>query len=184
MFSNSFQRRGAVDFGQRSPFSGRILIGVPPAYINPPKTQSNGNNVTLYGVPLPKYTAGIPQGEAKLTPIPGESPIVPMPMYDPALYGDAIIFPVVFAAAGELLVLRRPNAWRTSLLVVNSTVVGNIFYTFDRVADNVSCIPIVAGGNRLFDFSVPQGDLHVFSTGAGTVIIEYMNRDIRQESYR
>jgi hypothetical protein len=184
MLRNPFQKRGAVDFGQRSPFAGRVMIGVPPANMNPPKTQSDGNSVTLFGVPLPKYMAGKPQGEAQLTPVPGQSPIVPMPMYDPALYGDAIVFPVVFAAAGELLILPRPNAWRTSLLIVNSTVVGNIFYAFDRVADNVSCVPIVAGGNRLFDFSVPQGDLHVFSTGAGTVIIEYMNRDIRQESYR
>jgi hypothetical protein len=184
MLRNPFKKRGAVDFGQRSPFAGRVMIGVPPAYFNPPKTQDNGGSVTLHGVPLPKYAPGTPQGEAKLTPIPGESPIMPMPMYDAAMYGDAIVFGVTFAAAGELLVLPRPNAWRISLLIVNSTVVGNIFYTFDRVADNLSCVPIVAGGNRLFDLSVPQGDLHIFSSGAGTIIIEYINRDIRQESYR
>jgi hypothetical protein len=114
----------------------------------------------------------------------GASIVRPDAVYVPQFYGDMIVFPVVFAAAGERLVLNRPNAMRTSLLIVNSTVAGIVFYTFDRVADNVSCVPIIAGGNRLFDFSVPQGDLHLFAAGAGTVIIEYMNRDIKQESYR
>lgn len=166
----------AIDFGDRSQFSIRPMIGVPPPYVKP-EANEYGNAV------LPKYEPATP-AQDRVTPIPGESPVIPMPGYEPQFYGDAIVFAVVFGAAGALLVLPRPNQTRISLLIVNSTVVGNIFYTFDRVADNVSCVPIVAGGNRLFDFSVPQGDLNIFSSGAGTVIIEYMNRDIRQESYR
>lgn len=179
-----FDVANAIDFSDRSRFSLRPMIGVPPAYAKPLKTEVNAQGVqTVNGAPLPKWEPGTPI-EGKVTPIPGETLVSPMPGYSPQWYGDAIVFPVVFAAAGPLLVLPRPNQTRVSLLIVNSTVVGNIFYTFDRVADNVSCVPIVAGGNRLFDVSVPQGDLHLFSTGAGTVIIEYMNRDIRQESYR
>lgn len=166
-----FDVAGAVDFQNRS----RTMIGVPPAYVAPPIVGDSGDVATIQGVPLPKLQPAS---------VPGESVKTPTPSYDPSMYGDAIVFPVVFAAAGEQLVLQRPNNTRISLLIVNFTVVGQIFYTFDRVADNVSCVPIPAGGNRLFDFSVPQGELHVFSTGAGTVIIEYINRDIAKESYR
>lgn len=166
-----FDIAGAVDFRNRA----RTVIGIPPANVAPAIVQSAGGIATIQGVPLPKLQPAS---------VPGESVKAPTPEYNPALYGDMIVFPVVFAGAGEQLVLQRPNNTRISLLIVNSTVVGNIFYTFDRVADNVSCVPIPAGGNRLFDFSVPQGELHIFSTGAGTVIIEYMNRDIAKESYR
>jgi hypothetical protein len=165
----------AINFSERSAEARKAMIGLPPHYFTEEARQAHENLQQAQNAPLPR----IDQPAAI-----GSEMVYPEAMYVPQFYGDAIVFPVVFAAAGERLVLTRPNAIRTSLLIVNSTVVGNIFYTFDRVADNVSCVPIIAGGNRLFDFSVPQGELHIFAAAAGTVIIEYMNRDIKQESYR
>lgn len=84
--------------------------------------------------------------------------------------------PIVFAGAGEMIALRRPQGRRVELTIQNLTVVGNVFYCFDRTADNATCIAIGPGGNRIFDKGIPQGDLHIFSSGAGTVVIEYMNK--------
>ena len=173
---NPYDIAGAIDFGDRSRPSERSMIGVPPAYVKTPIVRNEGGVAYLQGVPLPKLQPeNAPPGQAKMPP---------QSAYIPALYGDAIIFPVVFAAAGERMVLERPNNTRIELLIVNLSVLGNIFYAFDRVADAISSVPIVAGGNRLFDSVCPQGELHINASAAGTVIIEYMNREISKESYR
>lgn len=165
----------ALDFSERSDESVRSMIGIPPPYITGGRGEQSNDLQLLQSYVLPPSEA-IPSPHPDVT--------TPEPVYLPQFYGDMVTFAVQFAGAGSQLVLQRANTWRTSLLIVNSTVAGNIAYVFDRVADAVSCVPIVPGGNRLFDTSVPQGDLHVFSTGAGIVIIEYMNRHIRQENYR
>ena len=171
----------AVSFRGRSPFETRQTPGLPPNYVASPGVKFIGGSPTVNGIPLPPSDVPPQDGPAI-----GAPPIMqPVPSFEPAQYGDSITFGVVFAGAGEALVLRRPQTTRIMLLIQNFSVVGNIFYTFDRIADNgISCVAIGAGGNRLYDTTVPQGDVHLFSTGAGTVLIEYMNRDITKASYR
>lgn len=171
----------AVSFRDRSRFETRQTPGIAPR--NAPALLVNypGGVPTINGVPIPPSDSTEPHST---TVLPTLEQRTPTPQYDPSRYSDAETIPVVFSASGEQLVLRRPSTTRISLLIVNLSVVGNIFYVFNRTADNVSCVPIGAGGNRLFDNSVPQGELHIFASGAGTVIVEYMNRDITHANYR
>lgn len=170
-----------LSFRGRSPFELRQTPGLPPPAADPLRIDYEGGQPIINGVPLP-VVRSLPQDSAGIVrTIEVENP---SGVFLPQNYGDAITIPIVFAALGERAVLPRPNTWRTSLLIQNLTVVGNVFYCFDRIADNISCVAIGAGGNRLFDYSVPQGDLHLFSTGAGTVIVEYVNRDITATAYR
>lgn len=94
--------------------------------------------------------------------------------FDDSRLCEAVTFPVDFAVAGESIVLRRQNAPRLGLLVVNVNIAGGIYYAFDIDANSANSIPITNGGNRLFDVAVPQGDLHIFASGAGRVVIEYL----------
>lgn len=96
------------------------------------------------------------------------------PVFDTTRFAESFTFPVNFAAAGESLVLPRTNQKRLGLLIVNTNIPAGIFYCFSQTANNVNSVPIASGGNRLFDVAVPQGDLHIFASGAGLVIIEYM----------
>jgi hypothetical protein len=172
---------GAISFRGRSPFETAQTPGLPPQPSPTPGITFIGGAPTIGGVPLPPSDIPPQDSSAIASPI----AVDPTPNYDPSQYGDSITFGVVFTGAGEALVLRRPQTTRIMLLVQNFSVLGNIFYTFDRTADNgISCIAIGAGGNRLYDSVVPQGDVHLFSTGAGTVLIEYINRDITKASYR
>lgn len=170
----------AISFRGRSPFETRQTPGIPPQSLPAPVVSTQGDIVSVNGIPLPPGTSGTPSGAFSQS----AQEANPDSVFLPQQYGDYTTFPIVFAGAGEQLVLARPNAWRGALLIQNLTVVANIHYCFDRPADNVSCVAINAGGNRVFDNTVPQGDLHIFSTGAGIVIIEYMNRDITKTVYR
>ncbi len=170
-----------ISFRGRSPFETRHTPGLPPGHSLPPGISFVGDSPTIDGVPLP--TSDVAPRDTQALAAPNAS-VTPIPDYNTALYSDATTFGVVFAGAGQAMVLPRPQSWRILLLIQNLSVLGNIFYTFDRNADNTSCIAIGAGGNRLWDSAVPQGDLHIFSTGAGTVTFEYMNRDISKLSYR
>jgi hypothetical protein len=168
----------AIDFKYRSPFSQKVSPGIPRSPTNDAAVVSVASDGTPVVAGMPLRSLPINQPAAQMQPIPN---------YDPTNYGDVTTFRFTFPIASgafESIVLRRPVQTRISLLVVNLSVVGNVFYCFDRTADNVTCIPIPNGGNRLFDTKVPQGDLHVFSTGAGDIVIEYMNRDISQLNSR
>lgn len=171
----------AVSFSNRSRFETRQTPGLPPARTPALRVTYPGGVPTIDGVAIPPSDT---QERPSTAIIPSLEQVTPYPQFDPSKYSDAETIPVIFGAAGEQLVLRRPSTIRISLLIVNLSVVGNIFYVFGRTADNVSCVPIGAGGNRLFDSSVPQGDLHIFASGAGTVVVEYMNRDITRVNYR
>jgi len=105
---------------------------------------------------------------------------------EPGRYGDSVVFPVTFTGVGfstitayspsGSIVLPRPQNKRASLLIVNFSVVGNVFYNYDVDADNVASVPIAQGGSRNYaGEAVPQGNLSLYSMGAGVVIIEYMN---------
>lgn len=153
-------------------------IGVPPRVGIPPEIKLVGGRPSVNGTPLQDF--GQKAVDVVMGPLTGGKPLnEAQANYTPGQYGNALTIPIVFGAAGEVIALRRPSNTRVSLLIQNLTVVGNIHYCFDRQADNATCIAIAAGGNRLFDTAVAQGDLHIFSTGAGTVIIEFMNQDIQ-----
>lgn len=95
-------------------------------------------------------------------------------------YGDAAVLLITFTGAGvaPYPVLPRPSGKRVSLLIVNVSVIGNIFYNWGRQADiGGSSVPIAPGGNRNFSTAVPQNELAIASTGAGQVLVEYMNKD-------
>lgn len=163
--------KAPLDFGAAQ----RNIIGLPPA-IRTPRVVVNANTVSIAGIPL----AVVTHHPAALA-VPSQAQVAgaqppPTPTEDKDLVGEAITIPVVFAGAGEIVALRRPQGKRIALLIQNFSVVGSIFYCFDRTADNTTCVAITAGNNRDFDKGVPQGDLHIFSSGAGTVIVEYINK--------
>lgn len=168
--------RSAVDLFARSPFSRRSLIGIPPATVEPPVIIQSGGQPSIGGIPLAPDNAPAQNG---IVNPPGGSPAtISEPIYTPGIYGYAVTISIVFAGAGEIMALRKPNTTRTLLLIQNFSVAGLITYCFDRPADNATCIAIGAGGNRNYDVAVPQGELHIFSSGAGAVNIEYMNQDL------
>jgi len=161
-------------FLQRDGFTGTPRLRFPgDAPVVTPRTfpvsRARDGGIKIAGQTLPVSPA------APQTPVAQ----IGQPVYQPGLYGDAFTFPVVFAGAGASgIALPRPKNKRVLLLIQNQLAANNIFYCFDRIADNVSCILIGAGGNRLFDSVVPQGNLYIFALGAGSVVIEYMNIDI------
>lgn len=134
---------------------------------------------------LPEWLqpSAVPVARSVLPAVPGGAVQSTEPAYNsqgvflPQLYGDYSIFPVVFAGAGNTLVLQKPKHRRISLLIQNNTGV-DIFYDLGKGATNVSSVRIPTAGNRLFDVTCPQDDVFIFSMGAGTVIIEYCNADI------
>jgi len=87
---------------------------------------------------------------------------------------EAFTFPINFAASGERIVLRRTSAARLGLLIINVNIAAGVSYAFDIEANATNSVQIVNGGNRLFDVAVPQGDLRIFASGAGLVVIEYL----------
>lgn len=91
------------------------------------------------------------------------------------MYGDGDVIPIVFAAAGDQLVLPRPKVRRALLSIINTLAANPINFAFGRQADNVSGVPIPAAGNVFFDNAVPQNDVHVFAPVAGTILVLYIN---------
>lgn len=168
-----------VNLTEQSPFTQFNESGLPPG------PAPLGPVVFRGGVPYIGNTPlGNPariQGAGTLASPP---PIAPVGTYDRGNYGDAIVLALTFSGAGlgtingTSVILARPNNTRVELLIVNSTVAGPIFYNFGQDADNIASVPIGIGGNRLWDTVVPQGNLSIFSSGAGVVIIEYINVDI------
>lgn len=99
-------------------------------------------------------------------------------VYNPARYGDMSVKPIVYAAAGDSLVLERPRNTRIFAVIQNNLAAGNISVNFDAVASATNGILIAPGGNLLFDNAVPQNDIHVFASGAGFIIVGFINIDM------
>ena len=172
-----------LSFDWRSPFSVKSMIGLPPAQVPAPVSGSQLAGLeTSDQVTIP--SAGIADLNQLLVAPPSSQDLQAQQgnsIYDPMRYGDAITQPIVFAGAGEVLALRRSTQIRTRLLIFNKSVIGAISYCFDRPADGASCIDIAAGGSENFvSGAIPQGDLHIFSPGAGTVVIEFINSNAVQ----
>lgn len=165
----------AMNFAQRSPWEVNQTPGIPPAVQSPPAIEFSDGIPSVEGVPLGEIEKPL-HDFAHNTRTAG-MPTSVIPVFDGSQFGDSIIIPVTFAALGEQIALARPNMTRVLLTIVSMFAAAgqNIFYAFDRTADNVSCIPIPPGGNRIYERAVPQGELHIWAPGAGTVIIEFMN---------
>ena len=104
-----------------------------------------------------------------------QAPVAPAPSYEPGAYGEAVNLPIVFAAAGALLALRRPTSGIRSLLIIANSIAGfAITVGYDTAPTVGSGLPIAAGGNLFLDQKVPQNDIWIFSPAAGTVQITYM----------
>ncbi len=157
-------------------FSGRGLrnplqYGMPPALFDPE---------TLTWVNGKPFIGNTPLGDIKAQTGPANpQAIAPVTIKDASKYGDAVILNLIFAAAGFAsigsIVLARPNNYRSALLIQNASVGGLIYYDYDRDATAQS-MPLGIGGSRNYSGdTVPQGNLSILSTGAGTVVLEYMN---------
>lgn len=138
----------------------------------------SAGRITSYGIvlspsPVNSQAAILSPNEAQETHQPASA------VFDPANYGEEDDIPITFAVAGDLLVLPRPNQTRILLLIQNLTVAGGIAYAFNKPATINVNTTIIAGGNRLWDKVVPQGDLHVAAAGAGNIVISYINTNIR-----
>lgn len=102
----------------------------------------------------------------------------PMQVVEEGKYGDATVLPVIFSAAGDLLVLPRPKARRALLIIQNpSTALQSIFYSFDAAASLTSGIEITPGGAQQFDVVVPQNDLHIYVQAAQVVQVLFINNN-------
>jgi hypothetical protein len=101
------------------------------------------------------------------------------PIFNPGLYGDAQVLTLIYAAAGDVLAIPRPATnQRVLLIIVNQLAAGNIMINYDNPGSAASGIPIAAGGNIFYDTVVPQNDVHIWASAAGTVQVSYMNLDI------
>lgn len=101
------------------------------------------------------------------------------PQYSPAQFGDGQLSTVVFAGAGNLLVIARPPQFQRVLLIIVNDIAGfNVRVNFDSAANVTTGFPIPPGGNIFFDNVVPQNDIHVFSPVAGNIQVAFMNIDI------
>lgn len=112
-----------------------------------------------------------PQGSSS-----GSEQPLASPVFDVSRYGDEQLFIQVYSVAADVLVLPRPTqARRVFLLIVNDLAAGIIRINYDAEANAGTGIPVVAGGNFFRDTVVPQNDIHIFSPGAGNVVIAFMN---------
>lgn len=174
--------------GLRNPARFRITPGVLP--------DSGQNADVIRFVNGKAYIGNTPLGDinAQTGPAtfdngPAAAPSIVQATSEPARYGDSVIVLINFTGAGfstnttyspsGSVVLPRPQNKRAALLINNQTVAGPIYYNYDQDADNVSGMQIIMGGSRNYaGETVPQGNLSIYSSGSGTVLIEYMNVSI------
>ena len=105
------------------------------------------------------------------------------PNYSPAQYGDGQLQLVVYAAAGNQLVLPRPSSGQRVLLIIVNDIAGfNIRVNFDTPANVTVGLPIPPGGNLFFDNVIAQNDIHVFAPVAGNIQVAFMNLDVHNAS--
>jgi hypothetical protein len=163
----------ARDTSELSPYAVARQVGIPPAYAPPQDV------VFIKGVPS---VNGVPLGHGDMQGVGITAPPVTrkdsVPVYIDGNYGDSIIIPINIVANQPILALARPSNQRVMLLVQSQFAAGNMFYQFGKPADGFSSIAIIPFGNRLWDSSVPQGDLWLFSAVNGLAVIEYMNNNI------
>lgn len=95
------------------------------------------------------------------------------PVAEIARYGNQIVLPLVFGAAGSQLVLPKSNNQRIFLHLQNTLVAGTILYSFDQPASATFGIQLPVGQSLFCDSFVPQNDLYVFCPFAGQLMLSY-----------
>lgn len=105
----------------------------------------------------------------------------PQAVYDANNYGDMVVKPFTFAAAGSVLALERPKHVRIFLLIQNRLGANPIEVAWDTPGQVGNGITLPAGGNVLFDSRVPQNDLFIFSPVAGfAATVAFINVNLRR----
>lgn len=102
----------------------------------------------------------------------------PYAIYNPGMYGDKILFPLTFLAAGSQLALQRPRGVRIHLMVQNDLAIGQIRLNWGAPAGATLGIGLNPGGVLTEDQSTSQNELHIWAAGAGLVQVAYINTDI------
>lgn len=168
-----------INWQFRSPYQFLRPGQLPPAGQNvnaAAPTLNDAGNIVIAGSELQPYQNNAATGEQGAT----------VAVVDNSKFGDSVISAVIFTSVGLPLdnngnaitfILPRPNNTRILLLIANTTL-GQLWYNFNSPAGVGVGVPIAAGGNRLWDTAVPQGNLSLFATAAGTVQIEYMNNNV------
>lgn len=161
-----------INWDLRSPYSFPNL-GMPPAGRvggGAPVELSRNGELVIAGVTLTPYHSNTPGSDHAVSPT-----------YDQAGFSDEQSARIVFSGVGfadmGAYVLQRPSNQRVMLLIQNRTV-AQLFFAFDREADNTSCVAIAAGGSREWDIRVPQGNLSLYAAAAGDVVIAYQNNSV------
>ena len=134
-------------------------------------------NVAIPPASLTSQDSAIP---ASLTPPPTQAApnVQPQTIFvaDLSRFGDAILNTVVFAGAGNQLVLLRPTQGiRRFLFIGNNLAAGIARINLDAPANVGLGIGVGAGLALFMDAFVFQNDIHVFLPGAGNITLCYSN---------
>lgn len=172
-----FSSRGAINFSERSPYSRPYMIGVPLRKPIPPVIHFVAGQPYVKNVPLPTNHKTAQEYILNPATVP-DSKTDAQPSFQAGNYGDAGTFSVNLVAGVPQLVLKRPAKTRVLLLAQNLNAIGVAAYAFDGTPSIAASINIAAGGNRLWDSAVPQGDFYMISNAAVVVAIEFINKDL------
>lgn len=91
----------------------------------------------------------------------------PVPVVDRMKYGDPINMTLNIGTVNQA-VLAAATSRRTFLAIFNNHAVQNMFLVFGGEATTVVGMRIPAGGSIFFDAFVPQGEVNLIASAAGT----------------
>lgn len=120
----------------------------------------NDVNTLVESLPL-----GIQQA---LQPLRTNTPQSATPIVDQAKYALFTTVPINIGVA-SVLILPKPSTQRLFLFIINTSPVNQIIVNFGNQATPILGIPIAANlGFIGFDTVVPQNDIYIIGSGAGT----------------
>ncbi len=95
-------------------------------------------------------------------------------------YGYATTQPFTVGSTSDLVILEKSVSIRTLLIIQNTHATQDMFVSFGTTAASSIGLKLVAGGNLLLDTFIPQDDIHVIGSGAGTTgSLIYSNRETK-----
>lgn len=96
------------------------------------------------------------------------NPQLATPIVDQAKYVLFTTVPINIGVA-SVLILPKPSTQRLFLFIINTSAVNQLIVNFGNQASAILGIPIAAGLGFLgFDAVVPQNDVYIIGSGAGT----------------
>src|SRR5574340_399781 len=113
--------------------------------------------------------SSLPPGQTTaLQPQQFSKPAEATPIVDQAKYALFTTIPINIGVA-SVLILPRPPTQRLFLFIINTSPVNQIIVNFGNQATPLLGIPVAANlGFVGFDSVVPQNDIYVIGSGAGT----------------